>query len=77
MASSAKWDGNYYTLKIWREETMPAFVELKSLRQLRLGENLDNVSFLDSIIKEALEIEKERVLQSYTGFGGRTTAKLE
>lgn len=53
------YDRDYYTLKIWAEETKPSFIRLKALRQLREGTVLDNVAFLDVIIKEALSREEK------------------
>lgn len=57
----AKYDNRYHTLKVWKEDTYPSFVELKALYMLRTGDSPDNVAFLDWIIKDALHRERERV----------------
>ena len=55
------YDNRYYTLKIWRDKTMPSFVELKALYMLRTGRSPDNVAFLHEIFTQALELERERI----------------
>lgn len=55
------YDNRYHTLKVWKEETYPHFVELKALYMLRTGQSPDNVAFLDWIIKDALDRERQRV----------------
>lgn len=59
MSDPRNYDDDYYTLKVWRDKTKPAFVRLKALRQLREGQDLDNVSFLHAIITEALANEEK------------------
>lgn len=52
-------DERYFSIKIWREKTLPLFSELRALRSLRTGIRYDNVKLFHDVIEEALEREQE------------------
>lgn len=58
MAEPRNFDIDYYTVKMWREKTMPKFIRLKALVQLRTGEHLNNVELLHMLVEDGLRREE-------------------